>query len=56
MKMHIEKKKEEICKRLDKNVKSNLNGKSLVVNVYNMKIVLAYEDLRDKMNIALANI
>jgi ubiquitin-protein ligase len=56
IKKHIEKKRAEICKRLDKNVKSNLNGKSLVVNVYNMKIVLAYEDLRDKMNIALANI
>ena len=56
MKSHIDKKREEICKRLDERVSSEINGTTPVVNVYNMKVLLDYETIRDKMNIALANI
>ncbi len=56
MKAHIEKKREEICKRLDEKAKSEINGTTPVVDVYNMEVLLDYETIRDKMNIALANI
>ena len=56
IKTHIEKKREEICKRLNEKVASDINGTTAIVDVYNMKVVLNYVDIRDKMTIVLANI
>ena len=56
MKSHILKKKEAICTRLDKLSKSDLNGTTAIVDVYNMETKFNYDEVAKNVNIAFASI
>ena len=53
---HVKKNKEKICKRLDDMVTSKINNTTPNVSVYNMRTTLDYQDVREKVNIAISNI